>query len=371
MKQKVAVLIFFFINFVFAEKYLSRIGDLSIFWAMSATLNFVLLWKYRLQTVNVLSRVPNCMIYILIAYIAAFVFLFSKIPYQTLNVDRWSVISSFWDNYFLGEYVYFAKSHMGNAPGPMPFYFLLALPFYLLGDMGLMSLLTVVSFSLVLRWQRLKSGLSNIVLVLLMFSIPILYEIICRSNLALNSILVLLSIIYLLESRKNFTNLVFSGVMIGLFMSIRNVFVMAYIITFFYALRCKILNYKQAALISIISILVFVLTFVPFVLNHFDDFLIMNPFIIQSSVLLPLFLSVLCIIGSGMMAVLVKKKSDVYFYAGLIMFLTAILHLMYKIITEGFQAAYYQSRADITYLIFCIPFLLYFLFETDNAPDEM
>jgi len=42
-------------------------------------------------------------------------FIFYKIPVESLNVDRWSVITSFWDNFFKGEYVYFAKSNMGGA----------------------------------------------------------------------------------------------------------------------------------------------------------------------------------------------------------------------------------------------------------------
>jgi hypothetical protein len=59
-----------------------------------------------------------------------------------------------WDNYFSGEYVYFAKSNFGNPPGPMPFYYVLALPFYAVGELGYFSLLGIVVFVLLLRFAR-------------------------------------------------------------------------------------------------------------------------------------------------------------------------------------------------------------------------
>jgi hypothetical protein len=59
---------------------------------------------------------------------------------QSISVDRWSVITSFWDAVHHGEFPYAARSHLDNVPGPLPGYFLIAYPFYLLGDIGYLAI---------------------------------------------------------------------------------------------------------------------------------------------------------------------------------------------------------------------------------------
>ncbi len=367
MKQKISLFIFFFINFAFAEKYLSRISDYSLIWAIGLTLNYLLIWQYKRQIGSKLSKIKNFDIYLFGAYVVAFIFLFSKVPFESLNVDRWSVIASYWENFFRGDYVYFAESHMGNKPGPMPFYFILALPFYLIGELGLFSLLAVAAFIFILRWRQIAKNFGLVLLLLFVFTLPLMYEVICRSNLALNALLVLISIIYFLQPKQNFTQLALAGILIGLFMSIRNVFVITYIIAGIYALRSRLLTFVQLIQVGVVAICIFVLTFLPFVIGKWDQFLMMNPFIIQSNVLLPIELSALCIAASFVISLFVVRKSDVWFYSGLVLFLTASLHIVYKTVTESFDAAFYQSRADITYMIFCIPFLLYYLIANNSG----
>jgi hypothetical protein len=64
---------------------------------------------------------------------------------------------------------------------------------------------------------------------------------------------------------------------------------------FLYLLRSGQLNFAQVFKIGIVATLTFVLTFLPFVYNHMADFMVMNPFVIQSSFLMPLGWSLGCI----------------------------------------------------------------------------
>lgn len=286
---------------------------------------------------------------------------FAKVPYESLNGDRWSVITSFWDNYFNGQYVYFAKSNFGNPPGPMPFYYILALPFYAIGELGYFSLLGIVVFVLLLRFAEIPKAQRTVAILLICSSGFYLWDVVCRSNVFLNGSLVLFSLLFLFRSieTKKPKTLVANGVIIGMLLSTRNVFVIPYIVAFLYLLRSGQLCLAQAFKIGVVAVLSFVLTFVPFVYNHIADFIKMNPFIVQSSFLMPLGWSLFCILLSLAGYFAVRETADVYFYSGIVLFFTIVLHFVYQSVKYNLEEAFFNSRADISYFILCLPFLLF------------
>ena len=74
------------------------------------------------------------------------------------------------------------------------------------------------------------------------------------------------------------------------------------------------------------------------------DFLTMNPFIIQSSALMPSSLSFFCIIISIFIAFSVKSKEDVIFYSGIMLFLTILLYFGYTIFITDFETTLFKSN---------------------------
>lgn len=110
------------------------------------------------------------------------------------------------------------------------------------------------------------------------------------------------------------------ALMTGFLLSTRSVFVLAYIIFFFSYLWNKKVKFSRLFLYLVIAVLGFFLTFLPLVWLFPQDFLKMNPFIIES----------------------------------------------------GFQAAYIDSLIDISYFILCVPFLLHYLFTSKamTAPES-
>jgi hypothetical protein len=294
-------------------------------------------------------------------------FLFLKIPCESLNVDRWSIITAFWDNYLNGNYVYFAKSNAGNLPGPMPFYFILAFPFYLAGELGYFSILGCITFYLLLKYDSIPSPIKSIYLILILSSIFYVWEVVSRSNIFLNSSLILLSIVYLFKSieNKHPNRILWNGIIIGLLLSTRNVFVIAYIITFLFCLKQQYLSVREIIFIGIVAAITFGVTFLPFVFNHVDDFRKMNPFIIQSSFLMPIQLSLTCILLSFGTFFMIKEKNDVFFFSGLVLFITIVFHFVYKVIMSSFSQALFNHWADISYFILCIPFLVFYLIKNE------
>src|SRR5690554_633553 len=148
-------------------------------------------------------------------------------------------------------------------------------------------------------------------------------------------------------------------------LSTRNVFVIPYIITFLYLLKCKTISIKQIFQIGIITILTFVSTFLPFIYNHLEEFKVMNPFIIQSDYLMPQYLTVICVTVSSLFVFLVKSKEDVYFYSGIALFMTISIYFVYHLIHSGFAESFFNSRVDISYFILSMPFLVYYFIKTN------
>lgn len=363
-KKSISFTLFLFVSFLFTYKYLERFTQWAILLSVIVSLLYIVLYRtqHLLKFIN-----KKLEISFIIVFIVACFFIWKKVPIETLNVDRWSVISSFWDSYFANEYAYFAKSFAGNPPGPMPFYFILALPFYWVGELGFLSIIGVLFFYW-LMWYKKVNTINRILILLLILSAFFnLWEVISRSNIFLNASLVLGSLIYILN-QKVFTLkiLIISGIFIGLLISTRNVFVISYIICFLYLWRVKAIQFKQLFVLGIISLLIFALTFIPVVYGHLEDFKQMNPFIVQSTFLIPFEYTVLFVLIAIGSSFLCKNKNDVYFYNALVLFVSILIYLIYYICLQGFTQAFTNSTVDISYFIFCIPFAFWILAHNNS-----
>lgn len=358
IKKNIALSILLFINFIFAYKYLSRETQFALF----VSLGFVFLGWFFLKKFSLVTfKSLRLEIGIIITFCIISFLVWLKIPVESLNVDRWSVITSFWDAYFSNQYVYLAKSNVGNPPGPMPFYFILALPFYLVGELGYLSLLGILFFYALMYFNKIESNKRFFSLLFILSSLFFVWEIASRSNVFFNSSLILGSVIFILNQKKFNTNsILLTSLIIGLTLSTRNVFVIPYIITFLFLLKFKKISFSQVFTLGVLSVVVFSLTFVPFVYNFWDDFLEINPFIVQSTFLIP-FEYTMLFIGLAVCSVfLIKDYNEVFFYSGLVLFLSILIYMFYHIFQSGLEAAFLGSIIDISYFILCIPFMIWF-----------
>jgi lysylphosphatidylglycerol synthetase-like protein (DUF2156 family) len=110
------IVIVLVVNLTFLIKYLSRATAYYLPVALLITAICAAIWHYRFSLNQWLEKRRFLNSGLIVVFVVVASVVFAKIPYQSLNVDRWSVITSFWDNYFSGEYVYFAKSNFGNPP---------------------------------------------------------------------------------------------------------------------------------------------------------------------------------------------------------------------------------------------------------------
>ena len=84
----------------------------------------------------------------------------------------------------------------------------------------------------------------------------------------------------------------------------------------------------------------------------------MNPFIIQSTFLIPFEYTLLSIVLAFISSFFVKSFGDAILCIGVNLFISILIYCIYLIIERGFYEAYLDSVIDISYFIFCIPFLL-------------
>lgn len=367
-KKNVSLFIFLFVNFLFSVKYISRVTNYYLIISFLISLIYFFIWRYK----RVLERFPISLSKLNFLILSIFVLgcysAFNKIPVETLNVDRWSVITSFWDSYFNNQYVYFAKSNVGNPPGPMPFYFLLALPFYFIGELGWFSVMGVILFFIFLNYSKTSKLNITTTLILLLSSVFYLWEVVSRSNIFLNSTLVLAVLYYYLNINKlDLKNLILTGILIGLSISTRNVLVIPFIVTFVFQLKNGLITFKQLVRLGFISVLLFIFTFIPFIYNHIEGFKIMNPFIIQSSALVPFKYTVLFMFLGVLSGFICKSFSDVYFFSGLILFISITIYFIYHINLVGFNKTFFENDADISYFILCVPYCIFYLFNDQKT----
>ena len=366
----VSLAILFFVNTSFAVKYFSRYTSFS--WLIVLILTVILcavpfIPKQKQAFVKQKMIVPFFVIYVIFS-----LFLLHKVPTSTLNVDRFSVITSFWDNFFAGKYAYNAVSHMGNYPGPMPFYFILALPFYLIEELGFLSLIGILLF-LSLVYKKIQNSEMGLFVAFFILSSPIfLWETISRSNIFFNSTLILSFLLYLedFNFQKN-RNLLVIGFVGGLLLSTRNVFILSYLLAFSYYFKISKIDIRKSVIIGFSLFATFAMTFIPFVWNFRGDFMVRNPFITQSSVLLPSYFQYyffgMCLIFTF----LIKSKKDVIFYNVVTLFITILIYALYVINEDGFEKAYFGNKTDVSYFIFCLPFALYFLLDSEKIEPNL
>lgn len=358
----ISLFLLFSITFLFSYKYIARYSSQAFLFSNLILLFFLSLWfvSRKIRFSNSRFRVIFYTIFIL--YLIGMIILIRVIPVQSLNVDRWSIINSFWDAVYNGKYPYLAKSNSGNFPGPMPIYFILALPFYWFNEIGYFSLIGVVLFVVYLLYIKKQKRDLFFILIFLISTPFMFWEVTVRSTVFTNSVLVL---IYIVSMQKidfpNWKNIILSGLIGGFLLSTRNIFAPIFLLFLINILFRKKIHFKMAMLWLISLLITFLLSFLPFLIFYFEDFFVMNPFIIQSTYLIPPGYIPVFLLGSVYLAYISKNDRSVIFSMGVLLFSIILIYFLFHISQIGFRKAYFDSVVDISYFIFSAPFLMFSL----------
>lgn len=350
------VMMYLTVNAVFVLKYGSRIvthGSL-----LAALYLVTVPAAFRLLT-RLPSRIFTDRTYIVIV-IAFSVFMgivLLTIPQESLRVDRYEMIKLFWDNTLARINPYTPRGIHTNIPGPFPCYFILALPFYLCKEIGLLSLTGFLFFSYLLYRSGASMKSRTIALLLLAGSPAFAWEITCRSTIFLNMVLVV-GLIQQMErwSKGGFTARasIGYGLLTGFIACTRSVTILV-LVPYFLYLWYNNSRAPRPVLYSAAAFGAFAIPFIPF-LAYTSFFHGYNPFAVQTSIM-PGWATAIVGLISCAVALRLRSFAGFVFFQTLCIFSIAFIFVSTQIIRYGWHNSLIGDRADISYLLLAFPFL--------------
>lgn len=300
-----------------------------------------------------------------LCFLVGFFLALGRIDPLTVQVDRWSAITSFNNALLSGDYPYASRTHLDHAVSSFPCLFLLAMPFQLLGDVGYLQLFGFICFGFLAYKSYTVLNHRTISLFLLGTSPIFLSEVAIRSELFSNMIVVLLLFFgcEFFRRKKNSQNMALCGIAAGLVLSTRGIVLIPF--TVYFAGYFKKNELLRAAVFALSSIITFSLTLLPFYLRDKVLFMENNPFILQSSYI-PEVLLAGVIIVSLIVGLRTRQFDDFLLSAGYIIFTTVLFVFLLAVARFGWGQVVYQSYFDISYFEFSVPLLLLGLFREEG-----
>lgn len=290
---------------------------------------------------------------VLIVLAIGLVIIMKQFDPTQVSVGRYPALHGWLERLFDGEYPYVAHIR----PSGFPFLFILATPFYLLGDIGLMQVFAFLLFGWIL-FERCRTGSPNkyYIIFLLVFSPLFLFEIVTRSELFSNIVFVLFYL-HLFEkyaSRSGSAMSIILGLSAGFLLSTRGIVLLIFIIFFGYYYKKRAVN---RALFLFSSITGFLLTIVPFAIWNWDSFWHQGPFAVQL-LYIPSWALGLSLATAHLLGRLVKSKNKIYPFISYLLFGVVLLAMTLYAIQFGWYDTILGSKFDISYFCFALPFIL-------------
>jgi hypothetical protein len=269
-----------------------------------------------------------------------------------MAVGRQPALREWLTRLLAGEFPYAGSTH----PSGLPFLFVLALPFYLLGDVGVLQIAGYVLFAYLLSRRGGPTGRGYLVQVLLLASPMFLWEVVTRSDLFANMVVVLLVLwlLYTREDRMTGLGAAALGAAAGLVLSTRLIVGLVYLIWSGVVLG---LPRRHVWLYCATLMLSFILTLLPFVFWNPKYFLEQGPFSIQATYA-PYQLIILAVIVAALCARRVRSEPGLLTATALILFGSVGVAFVLSVARHGLGAAVHADAFDISYFVLPLPFAL-------------
>ena len=356
--QRILLFLFFTINLLFVNKYASRITEFH--WLVSlvyVVFSALILWvviKKLLPSIHV----SKWLMVIGLSFFLLAIFLQYVVDPYSLQVDRWSAIHNFLSGMLSGVYPYGQQTHLGGYGSPFPVWQILHLPFYFLGNVGL-SIFVVVLVFIGTLYHIHSNKVALMATILLFISPAFWYEVVVRSDLITNMMLVAIVVEWLsYKSVKLGDYPLFVGILSGLILSTRLIALIPICILYGYAfLR---VDWRKQCVFLLTTITTFVITFLPFLFWKGSTLLFFeyNPFVLQTRQGSWLVLVIFAFIAIAMTVYL--KENTTYRKAATGLILTTLVSMAFleKMWQQNLWDALYSSAFDITYLTIALPFYI-------------
>ncbi|RMH70748.1 MAG: hypothetical protein D6675_08415 [Gemmatimonadetes bacterium] len=299
---------------------------------------------------------------LLLLLIGLGVLVMSIIPIKT-QVGRAIAIQEWLENLFQGQFPYRAES----LPSGFPVLFLIAAPFYLLGDIGYLEVIGIALFVILVGLYSQPAD--RLLRLWVLFSLPTTYyELLTRSELFTNMVLVITFIFAAemwLNPEKIDRYFILLAILAGLLLSTRLIVAEVLAIYGIYTFRDQL---RHGFLFAGIMSATFALTLLPFVLWDADYFVCHGPFQRQGQYL-PTLWMIDFLILSLLTSWHIRSIRAVFFTSGIFLMGIVSAGFIRAVMLVGLQNTLFANDFDIAYFIFCVPFFI-FAIETPRGKES-
>ena len=277
---------------------------------------------------------------------------------QSTRVGRFPAMLEWLSNFQQGIFPYGTKTN----PSGFPVLFFLASPFYLIGDAGYLEVFGLFLFMMLLLKSVKTKKEYYLKMFLLLFLPTTFYELIVRSELFTNTVLII-SLFFLAEQKlheqeRNISFFILA-LMFGFFLSTRLIAFLWFAMFLLFFFRN---NLKNGVIFLAIALSVFLLSLLPFYLWNAETFINKGPFAVQT-IYLPkwiFFVFPFFVLYAGWM---IADFQELLFTSGVLTILLVSISMMVTIGDVGISEAIFNSRFDISYYALSVPFFILALKE--------
>jgi len=283
---------------------------------------------------------------------------------SAIQIGRYPALVEWNERLFSGQFPYYA----GSKPSGFPFLFLLAAPFYWLGEVGLLQVLGFILFAWVVHSWCGPGSTDRFRLLLLFVCTPIFaFEVCVRSELIANAVIILFALELTRRHHDRASSLtpVGLGLLLGLAASTRGIFLPVYLVALPMILRQH--NVKYAVTLLVSAAFGFLLTLAPFALWDWDFFWAYGPFSIQLSHI-PIWLLAVSAAVSLASGLVLRSYRSAWLISGAVLFGIVAVKMVMSLAAHGVaETVTFDNYFDMAYFGFALPFVVLAVYGTNGS----
>lgn len=363
--------VYLFVNAMFVLKYGVRQSFISeyillIFYIVFIIASISVLKKLK-STINNWRYFHRTFITIILLVFAVFTILNFYVDGNSLNTDRWSALKVSIESVLNLDYPYDKLDHLGGTSSNLPGLIYIGLPFYLIGNIGLLQPFVFLLMMFMVAKLKYKNSEKFTFLFLLLSSLAFLWEVVAKSDLMSNVILVVLFMIYWNQKYKEdyFQKPVLLGFLSSFLVLTRGFIAIPLTIFLF---KGFVKSRTKVKIIFVLGLLFGILFWSLPILISLPDVQTMrdhNPFFNQTAYA-PIWLIIVFLVFPFLVSLISKNFQQVLFASFAFLSLMFLGLFLYNTYDEGWYNNLIGGLFDISYLGITIPFTLWAYFEMDS-----
>ncbi|MEQ6123153.1 hypothetical protein AAON49_02995 [Pseudotenacibaculum sp. MALMAid0570] len=255
----------------------------------------------------------------------------------------------------------------GDTTSNLPGLFYLGMPFYLLGDVGYLQVFVFMLILLFLYKLEISNYRKIGVLCLLLMCPAFLWEVFVKSDLMSNVFLLSFFMYWWSKKNEEnyFEKPVLLAFLIALFLLTRLIVVMPLIIMFFMPFMKAQMKNKLIFIIALVSFIFLISLPVLITIPSWEIFLQYNPLNNQTGEA-PWFLSAFFLTLSFLLSKRFNAPNKIFFVLSLLVFSLVLVRFLLNGFEEGFYRNIFLNLFDISYFGLTIPFLFFYAIQQKN-----